>query len=194
MSLGMRLCLLGIIAVTTLVGCRRGGDRFERKIEAGTAGGYTVWRGRMAGDFTLAERKEFDDAVQEVKYAIMRAGKVSGPDAIDHAWRTTIDQRTIREVMRLGYEARFSRLDQSRIELVTAMERNATLKTKPGDDESVAYLVRFREQQEERLRGIEREISATEQKLRTLVGGSAAGDFSADDKTEQPVMIPTPRK
>jgi hypothetical protein len=182
--------VLGLFAVLALSACQRSAPPLEQKITAGTPGGYMMWRGGLIETLTKQQREDFDDAVKELRLAVMVDGSATGSEAIDAAWRAKIDGLTIREAMRQGYETRLQRLETEHEELGHFIDRNSRLRTNPGDTASADYLARKRDEQNERLEALAKNIAATQAKLAALGPGPTTPEAPAEaPAVEQPVRV-----
>lgn len=156
-----------LILLLLAAGCQRG-PRWDRRIEAATPGEWAGWQRSNQESFSRAEWQEIEDACQDLKVRIIALREATGADAVNEALRSKIQGRTVREVLALAGEARLWRLNVERGELEKMIAGNATLRTKPGDTESAAYLLRKAREQQEKLEKVKAEIRATEDRLAGL--------------------------
>lgn len=177
-----RICLFVFLLTGLLVSCQRG-DPQARPLEAANPGRLATWRMKMAESFRPEEWREFDAALQEIRLRIMADREASGSEAIEAALCRRIDGRTFREVLILGDENKLARLDPVRRELKSAIDGNAKLVTKPGDDASAKYLDGYRARQEERLTKVDAEIAEAEQRLAAIGGPEWAAKIAERQKT-----------
>jgi len=156
-----------LLAALGVAGCQRTSP-LDTKVVAGTAEALGNWRSNVGYHLTTEQWRDFDEAVQELKLQIMAAHEATGSDAIADAARAKIDQVTVGEVLRAGWEAKLRRLDAERKELLGAIEQNSRLTVKPGDTESAGYLDRIRRQQAEHLQRLTQDLATTGEKLKAL--------------------------
>lgn len=177
--------------VLMVAGCAR--DPAQAPVEAGTARALATWRMKVANRFTLAEWKEFEAALQEIRLRVMAERAASGSEAVEEALCARINGRTMRDVLLMGYEARLSRLRPLRGELKKAVEGNELLVTKPGDRASATYLEDLRARQNERLQKTEAEIKSAEERIIGL-GGTVSKNVDAAETEREPEMKLTREK
>ena len=140
-----------------LAGCART-NPMEDVIVATSDFNMSVWKSDVAGDFTIPEWHEFDDAVQEIKFNIMASGEASGSERIQNAAFDKINGKTVREVLKTGFDLKLKRLAGEREKIAAYFAINKKFRTKEGDEESARQLRNIREEQEHRLETLERQI------------------------------------
>src|ERR1700712_3689971 len=86
-----------------LAGCART-NPMEDVVVATSDFNMSVWKSDVAGDFTIPEWHEFDDAVQEIKFNIMASGEASGSARIQNAAFDKINGKTVHEVLKTGFD------------------------------------------------------------------------------------------
>jgi hypothetical protein len=157
-------------------GCQKTSP-LEMKVSANTPGAFESWRTTVGYHLTAVQWHDFDDAWQEIKLQVMAAREATGGEAIDEAARAKIHGATVGDVLRAGGEAKLRRLGAERAELLGAIEQNSRLTVKPGDTESAGYLERIRQRQADHLQRLTQDLTATEQKLKSLPkpGATATG-------------------
>ena len=62
-----------------------------------------MWKSQITGRLTAQQSRDLDEAIQELKLAIMAGHDATGSAEIDGAMRAKIDRRTVREALRLGF-------------------------------------------------------------------------------------------
>jgi hypothetical protein len=147
-------------------------------VTADTAGAFATWRIGVGSDFTRDGWREFDDAVQEIKFEIMAANLATGGEAVATVARGRIDGLAAREVLRLGYTAKIRRLGADRAGLAAAMEQNSRLTTRADDTASIARLAEVRRKQEARLLQFDADIAAATRR-RTALGPAPSASAPA---------------
>jgi hypothetical protein len=164
----MRLPLILVFAFCVVAtGCQRT-PRYEQKVAAETTSDFGRWQRDVQGSFKPAEWAEFESALQDIKVRIIAHKEATGADGVNDALRPKIHGRTVREVLRQGYEAKLWRLNVELTELEKMIKANATLQTNPGDSASGDYLARKLRDQSERFRKVEEEIRAAEETVKGL--------------------------
>ncbi len=124
-----------------------------------------MWKHRHLLEHSAAEWYEFDLALLELKYRITARYEATGSDAVEHELQATINGATFRQVLRLGDRAKLARLADEKAQLEYFLKVNATLRTRPDDEASIAYLRSLRDRQTSRLDALVREIADTRSKL-----------------------------
>lgn len=164
-----RRILLGGLAVVAFVfsGCGPK-PRLDRVVAAESARDFSSWQTRNRDAFNAEEWAEFEAALQDIKLKIIALGEATGTEAVNDALRPKIHQRTVRDVLRLGYETRLWRLSVQVSELGKMLEGNATLRTNPGDTASRDYLVRQERTQRAQLDKALEEVRVAEAKIKAL--------------------------
>ena len=127
-----------------------------------------MWKSQITGRLTAQQSRDLDEAIQELKLAIMAGHDATGSAEIDGAMRAKIDRRTVREALRLGFENKVKRLELERKGLLIATEQNSRLITRLFDAKSSVYLDQFREKQAARLAAADRELLTAQEKLKAL--------------------------
>jgi hypothetical protein len=159
--------LLGFVLVFG-AGC--GADELmDRTVTAKSPVAFNAWQSRFASRATPEERRQFETALQEIRYKIMADKEATGSDPISDALRTKVHGRSVREVLQLGVELRLLRLLKEHAALHTVMRQNAMLQTREGDRASEDYLVQFYQKQLARLEKLEEEIEAADRELAPLM-------------------------
>ncbi|HUR59418.1 MAG TPA: hypothetical protein VM029_17005 [Opitutaceae bacterium] len=142
--------------------------RYDEKVTAETAADFGRWQRDVQGSFKPAEWAEFEAALQDIKVRIIAHKEASGAAGVNDALRPKIHGRTVRDVLRQGYEAKLWRLNVELTELEKMIKGNATLQTNPGDSASSDYLARKLRDQADRFRKVEEEIRAAEEAVKGL--------------------------
>jgi hypothetical protein len=173
--------LLGVLCLgaAAVSGCSER-DPKVAPITASDASALGRWRIKASGDFTREEWREFEAALQEIRFGIMAERAATGSSAIEAALHRRIDGKTFREVLILANESKLARLGPLRDEMLRAREGNALLVTKPGDGSSARYLAELRDRQETRLKATLAEIDAARKRLAEL-GVERPKDLAADE-------------
>lgn len=155
---------LAIICLGLLLGCTRP-PAFQQPVKADTPLSFTMWRSDLGDALTPQEWAWFDLAIQEFKFQIMKAGQVTGSEAIDEAMREKIDGRKLVEVMQQGLGLRVQRIQSDKTELEYAMQINARSRIKPSEARELAE---FQKNLEKKLAKMNEEIAGAEAELKEL--------------------------
>ncbi len=140
-----------------LGGCARV-DPAHTPIAAGDEVTLAEWQRTVASQLPAAQQQEFADALQEIRFRISARQEATGHDAIQAALCKHVDGRTVNEVVLLAADLKLQRLESEQSELQQAVNTNAHLLTRPGDQAGADYLERIRARQQQRLDGIAAEI------------------------------------
>jgi hypothetical protein len=167
--LRLRIPLVASLFAFALTGCGPS-DPLARTIDAENATAFNSWKTRNGGTFSAQQFRDLDEVVQELKLGVMAGREATGSAGIDDAVRAKIDKRSVRDVLKLGFESKVARLELERKGLLIATEQNSRLTTKDGDKASNDYLVRFKQKQATRLEGVETELKSAQDKLAALTG------------------------
>jgi hypothetical protein len=141
----------------------------DRTVTAKSPVAFNAFQSRLASRASPEERRQFETALQEIRYKIMADKEATGSDPIGDALRTKVHGRSVREVLQLGVELRLLRLLKEHVALHTVMRQNAMLQTREGDKASEDYLVQFHQKQLARLEKLEAEIEAADRELAPLM-------------------------
>ncbi len=137
----------------------------DQVVSARSALDLSMWRSRHALEHSPVEWSEFDEALLELRYRITAGYEATGSEAVAQAMCQRIDGLPYRRVIQLGYEARLARLADDKAQLESFLAVNATLRTRPDDEPSIAYLRSLRERQLIHLAELDREIAETQAKV-----------------------------
>ena len=154
------LCLL------LLAGCARP-PPLEQPVDAETPMALNLWRSKMSRDLTTEDWRWFDVVIQEYKFQLMLAGKISGSAAIDAAVRERIHGRALGVVLREGLQAHLQRKTAERDDMKTAFGRNEEKRAliKPGQDDLLRDLNFHQENLRQNLAKLEAELAAAQAAL-----------------------------
>jgi hypothetical protein len=157
---------IGLIAAAALLlGACAKADPLSRTLDASSPLSLTMWRSN-ANDFLSAEQQaDLDLSLQQIRFAIMGEGRVSGSEAIEAELLQRVDGMSVRAVLKLGLGADLAREVAERDATRAFIQRNATVRTAAGDLASQDYLEHFRETQERRLKAAEDEIARVSARL-----------------------------
>ena len=161
------LLLLALVGAGLESGCARTAP-LDQTVDAHSPIALAMWRSRVGNDLSRAQWQEFDHSVQEIKFRIMADYVATGALAVDESLREKIDGQTVRQVLEMGCRATLSRLQGDREQVEHFMSVNATLRTRPNDEASIAYLRGVHESQVTQLKQITGQIAAGEAHLREL--------------------------
>ena len=127
---------------------------------------FVWWRGDASKSLDREQWREFDEAIQEIKFRMTIDHIASGRDAVDQAMRERINGRTVREVLTMGYRSMLDRLDTERAESIKVITTNARLVTRPGDTASADYLRKRRKAESDALDAIVEKMRQAETMLK----------------------------
>lgn len=153
----MLLCL-------AVAGCGPG-DPLAMKVDAGDFLALSMWKADAGRRLTSRQLADFDEAVQEIKFRVMADGRASGGANVDAESMGMIDGKTLGEVLQLGLGWELDRVASERDQLAAAMDRNARMRTRPGDLRSQAYLSDLHDRQLERLHAADAEVAHVRERL-----------------------------
>lgn len=188
-------------ALLSAAGCQR--DPLERKVSAGTATSFSVWRASIDSDGSAETRRLVADALFEIRLKVSGdrelqrltdAKPAAPPPPIDDAVRARVDGRILREVVQLGYELRVLRLESELAGLLEAMRKNANLITRPGDVESRQHLDGVRDRQQARVDQYRVDLAAAQRELAPLVARTGRRLLDADGDENAADAIAPERK
>lgn len=136
----------------------------DRIVRADTPVNLAMWRGAQGRDMPW---KDFEVALQELRLNLMISGDASGAEAIDERVRQAIDGRTVRWVLREGWQKRIVRLRDEHDHLEAFITLNKTLRPAPGSREADEYLENKIDQLIAQRDRAEREADEADRKLAT---------------------------
>ncbi len=87
-----------LLCLVLLAGCART-PPLQQPVDAETPMALNLWRAKMSRDLTTEDWRWFDVVIQEHKFQIMLAGKITGSAAIDAAVHERIHGRPLAEVI-----------------------------------------------------------------------------------------------
>lgn len=158
---------LPVLLMLVAAGCSRSGP-LESKVTASSPISFAMWRNELGTDLSSEQWQEFDQAIQEIKFQVAAEFAATGTEAVDQAMRERVNGLTVREVFEQGARARLARLKGDREQLAHFLEVNATMRTRPDDEASIAYLQQLHERQVARLAAVDGEIAQQTTRLRQL--------------------------
>jgi hypothetical protein len=139
----------------------------QQPVDAETPMAFNLWRTKLDNALPREDWRWFDVAMQEFKFQIMLAGKISGSAAIDAAVRERIHGRPLAEVLREGLQAHLRRKTAERDDMKTAFERNEQKRAllKPGQDDLLRDLNFHQETLRQNLANVETDLAAAQAAL-----------------------------
>jgi hypothetical protein len=154
------LCLL------LLAGCTRK-PPLQQTVNAETPMALNLWRAKMNDSLPPEDWRWFDVVMQEYKFQLMLAGKISGSAAIDAAVRERIHGRAMGEVLREGLQAHLQRKTAERDDMKTAFARNEEKRAliRPGQDDLLRDLNFHQETLGQNLAKLETDLAAAQAAL-----------------------------
>ena len=189
--------LICLTVSAALCGCHPT-NPLDRKVTASSPIDFVWWRADASGSLDREQWRDFDEAIQEIKFRMTIDHIASGGAAVDQAMRDRINGRTVREVLAIGYTSLLDRLNIERADSINVITTNARLVTRPGDTASADYLGKKRKAQSDVLEVILEKIRQAETKLKiydpTFLGNrpdqSPATPTAETPDFEPPVRLP----
>ena len=163
-----------LLGLALVAGCARS-DPLATKVAARSPIAFAMWHSQTGTALSAEQWRDFDAAVQEIKFQVAAEYAATGTEAVDEAMRQRVDEQTVRRVLELGDLARLTRLKSDRAELAHFLEVNATMRTRPDDQASIAYLKGLRDRQVARLEALDAEIAERRAQMRSRSSGAAPG-------------------
>lgn len=162
---GARLSILSAVALA-LAGCSQP-PPLDRIVATQSASALEHWREGVGDDLTPAQWQDFDVALQEIQFKIIAEPDAQKGDSAEAKVRAEIAGRTVREVMRLGFESKLARLDAEGTQLESFIRMNSQKKS--GTAQSAADFKNQVYTQLSLLRAVDEEMERTGQKLDLLL-------------------------
>jgi len=156
--------LLVVIGLGLLAACART-SVYQQPVKAGSPISFTLWRADADDVLTPQERAWLDLALQEFKFQIMQAGRVTGSEAIDAALREKIDGIKLIEVMRDGLQLRLKRYTSDKADLERSIQINSQTRISPDEKDA---LDKFQRNLTARLANMNEEITSLDAALKQL--------------------------
>ncbi len=152
-------------------------DPLDISVDAKNYVAFSLWESDASSRLTVQELKDFNEALQEIKFRIMADGTAAGRDGVEQAAWEMIDEKTVRDVIRMGLSRELERMQAERAALATAMDRNGRVITRPDDVASKSYLSFLHEREADHLNSVNAQISHARERL-------AAYGLSAEISTQ----------
>jgi hypothetical protein len=159
--------ILAVAAGLALAGCAPT-DPLDQKVSADSTVRLSMWRSRIDADLTPEQRKDLDSAFWEIAHKPGSDGKTLAPDDAEDAMREAVSGRTVRDVLREGYEAKLARLKPESDDLYDFIRYNSSLQA--ANRASAEYLATIQNTQVPRLKATDEDIENTQRKLDALLG------------------------
>ncbi len=162
----LRSAPAALLCLIMLAGCART-PPLQQPVDAETPMALNLWRAKMNDALPREDWRWFDVVMQEFKFQVMLAEKISGSTAIDDAVRKRIHGRPLGEIMREGLQAHLQRKTAERDDMKTAFERNEQKRAliKPGQDDLLRDLNLHQETLRQNLAKLETELGAAQTAL-----------------------------
>jgi len=165
----MRALFTAVCLSVIFAGCSRV-EPVRAPVAAEDPPAFAAWQRKVAGGFPAELQQEFAGAIQEIRFDVVAKNEATGHDAIEAALCKRINARTVSEVVLSGHELKLHRLETERDDLQRAMNTNAHLITKPGDEGAARQLEQIRAQQQQRLDAANTAIQAVERSIQAHGG------------------------
>ena len=179
-QLGQRLrspivwpCLAALGLFLAAQGCRRH-DPATEKIQADDTANFFWWKRTVASQLNPEVQRHLEATLQEVRLDIMSRREASGHDAIEAALCRRLNRLSVNDALLLGGQLKWRRLFTEHTDLLSAIDTNALLVTKPGDRVAARELERIRGNQQQRLAALAAELSTAENEISQLGGDVSA--------------------
>lgn len=156
-------------------------EPLEGKVDAGDYVSFSMWRSGAAGRLTPRQLADLDEAVQEIRFHVMAAGKASGSAAVDAGMLRMIDGGTVRHALQLGLGLELKRARAEKSALEASMARNALMRTRPGDTASANYLSDLSDRQAVRLKAASGQVDHARERLAAAGIAQEAAEEAADE-------------
>jgi hypothetical protein len=140
-------------------------DPLDGTVSATDELGLKMWRVDVARDLAPRQTADLDRALQEYRFHLMAAGTVHGTVAIEDAVLQMINGQTVRHVLQEGIGWELERAEAERSTLEAGMNKNALMRTRPGDTDSSEYLADLRSRQVARLKAATDEVNLARESL-----------------------------
>lgn len=189
-----------LLLCVALAGCGPE-DPLDIKVDAKNYVAFSMWESEASSRLTAQQLKDFNEALQEIKFRIMADGTAAGRDGVEQAAWEMIDEKTVRDVLRMGLSRELERVRAEQAALARSMDQNRRLITRPGDVASKSYLSLLHEREAEHLNAVNAQISHARERLAAYglsvevsaqpsPGVNEASEPASEDK---PPVLLTPR-
>ncbi len=181
--------LLVALAGFAVAGCGPS-DSLDLKVESTSQLELDIWRSGALRRLSPEQLADFNEAYQQIKFQVMAAGEANGSSAVESAALEKINGRTVRDVLKIGFDAELERVETEHALRTKAISVNTQLRTSPGDVESQSFLVHLHEQQLNELRKEELEIARIRKRLAASGLPSPPPTLDKPDETKAPESPP----
>lgn len=165
------LASVGIIAlgILLLAGCSREPvPVLELRVSEGDWREYSRSLDDISGRLAPAERSEFTNALQELKYEAMMADNAAPGADLNAALRGKIAGWRVRDVLIAGHTFRLNRKQEEEKALRHSIAMNRRLRTRPGDEASATFLQATHVNQAKQWETLHEEIVRIQKRLNEL--------------------------
>lgn len=165
------IILLGVCLL--IGGCGKApGPVLDLKVSDGDWTAYQRSLEAIAARQTPEERKEFEQALQEMKFqAMLDDGRTSSGPEINGRVRAQIAGLTVRDVLVLNLTIKLGRKQEQEEALVRSLTKNSRLRTRDGDVASASFLQSVKDDLAKKLETLRSEIAVLEQRINELQPG-----------------------
>jgi hypothetical protein len=140
-------------------------DPLERKLNGSDPTSFAMSTTDARTSLSPEQVADLDQALQQIKFAVMAEGKESGGDAVASELIRRVDGKTVRAVIEMGFRLELLRALAERDSMTACLVRDAAAKTAPGDFSKADLLDHIREAHTERLRSATVEIAQVRARL-----------------------------
>jgi hypothetical protein len=189
---GMLVCALVLSACTHR-------NPLDLTVNSSSEVSFDMWRADAADRLSPPQLKDFDEALQEIRFEKMAENDKLRREEIEEAVLQAVDGRSVRKVLEMGFAWELRILEDECNEHLEAMRINAQMKTRPGDTESQRYLSELHDRQVAKLQEESLEIARVRSRLvasalpgdtQPQTGSSVTTPLDARSVDERPVRLP----
>lgn len=149
-----------------LAACSAPTDPLDAIIQARTSTSFQYWLTRHEAELPAADRKEFADALQELRFELMDNFRLLDSAQVNQALRQEIDGQPVRAMLIRAWRRKHARLVEERALLRSVVELNVD--GQPLNSETAHVLADTMQRHVSHLDRIETEITWLEDRLRQL--------------------------
>lgn len=153
-----------LLLCVALTGCGPE-DPLDIRVDAKNYVAFSMWESDASSRLTAQQLKDFNEALQEIKFRIMADGAAAGRDGVERAAWEMIDEKTVRDMLRMGLSRELERVQAEQAALARSMDQNRRLITRPDDVASKSYLSFLHEREAEHLNAVNAQISHARERL-----------------------------
>jgi len=160
MPMNNKLCIAFTLFVLLASGCGEG-NPLDSKIKSIDKNDYLFWYGKFVRTVPNRVERQFEEALQEIKFEIMAQKRASGPNDIERVLWEEINNVTARGVIIRGFASKKQRLEYELKLAEQILSANSSMTTNPGDTESYKVLTDKIESDRKRVERIKIDLQLT---------------------------------